>query len=153
MQGTITEIKPTTVARRPAVRIVADTATGDWKLFTSNLDLVQGLKVGDRINFESHKQKLPGMKYGINSIDSIAKAGGGSSASQGRGSSGGDAREDFALRFASNVVGSALTAGAIKDRTEIADWAQYAYDTMMGLGDTGEEDSPDDDGFPDDVPF
>lgn len=48
-------------------------------------------------------------------------------------SPGGDGIPEPALRFVSNVVGSAITAGTIKDPLQIASWADAAYMTFRYL--------------------
>lgn len=42
--------------------------------------------------------------------------------------------DDSALRFLSNVVGSAITAGVIKDPVEVLAWTQAAEESLRSLG-------------------
>ena len=44
--------------------------------------------------------------------------------------------DDSALRFLSNVVGSAITAGVIKDPVEILAWTAAAEESLRSLGKT-----------------
>lgn len=86
---------------------------------------IDGMSVGDKIEFESN---LFGDRMTLKGLQTWKRAQGAAPAA----ANGNGARvinavsDDATMRFISNVVGSAITAGTIKDPKDIAPWYRAA---------------------------
>jgi len=117
MIGTIQEIG-SSQSGRPKLKI-------DGKYYSAKQELVGGLSVGQRVEFNSSPYQWNGKTY--HSIESIRPASNGNGhAAQPSGV------DDAAMRFISNCVGSAITAKTITEPGQINAWFQAAKAALSG---------------------
>lgn len=100
---------------------------------------IDGMAVGDQIDFESN---LFGDRGTLKGLQKWKKAGPAPVKANGNA---GAVSDDAEMRFISNVVGSAIAAGAIKSPKEITAWYWGAKDAMTA---SDEEMPPFDDEIP-----
>lgn len=90
---------------------------------------IDGMAVGDKIDFESN---LFGDRMTLKGLQTWKKAGNAPPKANGNA---GAVSDDAEMRFISNVVGSAITSGAIKKPSEIAAWYLGAKSAMTAIDD------------------
>lgn len=95
---------------------------------------IDGLNVGDEIEFESNTFGDRGTLYGLNSWRLAKKPQNGAQPSNGSAPSA-TAVDGDQLRYASNVVANAIQAGLIKEPRDITKWYWGAMDSMNATDD------------------
>ena len=136
MQGTVTRFSKTKNGK-PTIYI------DDKMYFVGRCD-VSGLSVGDRIDFEGHAFSDDGKLWGLDKWGKLPKENGEMRVPGGMQQTvvnspvtmhpytTGGSLDEPTLRFISNCVGSAITAGTIKDPMEIEKWVSAARNAIRG---------------------